>query len=274
MRLPTGGKSIAPVAGPRWLTGATSGPILRLARPHVGACRWSQDMGGKKRHETRKFSRSNPSPRYRELIQFYRDMHANGARNENIPPEKTFPGSTMLKRAENIRNIIEVLGSETILDYGAGKGQQYGPIKVKLRDGRAFTSMQSYWDVRSITCYDPAYPPFEAFPTGRFDGVVSTDVLEHCPREDLPWIINEIFSFADEFVYVNVACFPAVKILPNGENAHCTVEPPEWWQALFDRAAATRPGIRYFASYTLKEKGPDGRLTMVTRLAKGKSRRR
>src|ERR1051326_1125418 len=69
-------------------------------------------------------------------------------------------------------------------------------------------------------------------PTGRFDGVVCTDVLEHCPEEDLAWILEEIFSYAARFVYLNVACFPARKTLPSGENAHITIREPDWWHAL------------------------------------------
>jgi hypothetical protein len=65
--------------------------------------------------------------------------------------------------------------------------------------------------------------PFSALPEGRFDGVVCTDVLEHCPEEDLPWIVGELFGYARLFVFANVACYPAAKKLPNGENAHCTI---------------------------------------------------
>ena len=165
-----------------------------------------------------KYSRSNPSPRYRELLDMYRDMHEHGARNENIPADETFDGRSLSAHAETIKTIIEVMGSKTIFDYGAGKGTQYRPWKIETPDG-TFSDIQSFWGVDSITCFDPGYPPFDTLPDNRFDGVVSTDVLEHCPREDVPWIINEIFSFADEFVYLNVACYPARKTLPNGENA-------------------------------------------------------
>ena len=99
-------------------------------------------------------------------------------------------------------------------------------------------------------------------PRARFDGVISTDVLEHCPAEDIPWIIDEIFSFADEFVYLNVACYPAKKLLPNGENAHCTIEPPEWWKAHFDRALGQRPGLRYYAVFYVPDPQPNGSSAM------------
>jgi hypothetical protein len=40
-------------------------------------------------------------------------------------------------------------------------------------------------------------------------------------------------------VYLNVACFPARKTLPNGDNAHATVRPPQWWSDLMASRATT-----------------------------------
>ncbi len=94
-----------------------------------------------------------------------------------------------------------------------------------------------------MRCYDPGYAPHSARPPGRFDGVISTDVLEHCPEEDLAWILEEIFGYATRFVYLNVACYPARKTLPNGENAHATVRPPDWWRDKV--AAASRPELKW-----------------------------
>ncbi|NQV82984.1 MAG: class I SAM-dependent methyltransferase [Rhodospirillales bacterium] len=218
------------------------------------------------------FSRSQPSPRYRELVEMYRDMHTHGAVNENIPADQTFDGRSLRPHANSIRGIIEVLGSKTILDYGSGKGRQYQPMKIDTPDGRVFPDIKAFWNVDKITCYDPGHAPFNTLPDGRFDGVVSTDVLEHCPAEDIPWIIDEIFSYAEEFAYLNVACYPAGKTLPNGENAHCTLEPPEWWQAIFDKAVADHPGLRYYALFDIPEVDPLKEKTLRHEMRTGKSK--
>ena len=107
---------------------------------------------------------------------------------------------------------------------------------------------------------------------GRFDGVISTDMLEHCPSEDLPWVIDEIFSFADEFLYLNVAWYPAHKVLPDGKNAHVTIEPPDWWKNRFDAAVTAHPGLRYFTCFDVLEKGPDGKDNLTRLMGKGKSK--
>jgi len=194
------------------------------------------------------YSRENPSPRYQELLALYREMHDHGIPDEGKSAEQTFDGRSFPQHASNIHLIIGVLGSKTLLDYGAGKGKQYEK-PVKLPDGRELPNLKAFWGVDEIACYDPAYGPFSTFPTKTYHGVLSTDVMEHCPKEDLPWIIGEMFSLAREFVYVNVALYPARKTLPNGENAHCTVEQPEWWLGLFNEALEAHPGLRYFVDF-------------------------
>jgi hypothetical protein len=47
------------------------------------------------------------------------------------------------------------------------------------------------------------------------------------------------------FVFATVAMYPAGKTLPNGENAHCTIKPPDWWRALIDCVTAGRPDLSY-----------------------------
>jgi hypothetical protein len=68
-------------------------------------------------------------------------------------------------------------------------------------------------------------------------------VLEHVPEEDVPWVIDELFSHSSKFVYAVATCYPAKKSLPNGENAHCTVMPPDWWRGQMETAARRHPGV-------------------------------
>jgi hypothetical protein len=105
--------------------------------------------------------------------------------------------------------------------------------------------VKSYWGAKDIRCYDPGYEPFSELPRGTFDGVICTDVLEHCPEEDIPWILDELFGFARKFVFANVACFPARKTLPSGGNAHCTIRPVKWWKEHVQRAALRKPELLF-----------------------------
>jgi hypothetical protein len=184
------------------------------------------------------FSRARPSPRYRALAALYARMHTEGESRLGIAPEQTFPGHSLLPHVQHIKRLIEATGARTVLDYGAGKGLQYQPRQIVIDGRHVADGVAEYWDVDEVRCYDPGCEAHSSLPVGKFDGVVCTDVLEHCPEEDLAWIVDEIFNYARRFVYLNVACFPARKTLPTGENAHVTVREPEWWRALVAECSA------------------------------------
>jgi hypothetical protein len=190
------------------------------------------------------FSRANPSPRYLELQRLYWTMHAEGEKFLKIPAEETFLGMSLPPQAARVKRLVERTGAATILDYGSGKGRQYDLRNVTI-GGRVFESIADYWDVDYVHCYDPCFPKFAALPQGKFDGVISTDVLEHCPEADLPWVLEEMFGYAECFVFANVACYPARKRLPNGENAHCTIKPSDWWARLVEGIAERHPDLEW-----------------------------
>lgn len=190
------------------------------------------------------YSREHPSPRYLALLEQYRQMHVGGDQRMGIEARDMFPGKSLMAHVGPIRALIRRVGAKTILDYGSGKGRQYQSREtIDPETGVTHPDIRSYWGVESITCYDPGYAPFSNLPVENFDGVICTDVFEHCPEGDIPWIMEELFSYAEKFVYANVACYPAQKTLPNGENAHCTVRPPEWWRELLATTLANYPGI-------------------------------
>lgn len=197
-------------------------------------------------------SRQNPSPRYFELLAIYREMHLTGDRFVGAAPEHTFSGRSLYPQIARIKRLVASTGARTILDYGSGKGRQYDPRPLQIEGKNTWYGIIDDWGVDEVHCFDPAYPPYSALPSGRFEGVIATDVLEHCPEEDIPWIVEEVFSFATRFVFATIACYPARKLLPNGENAHCTQRPPNWWEAVLRQAAAARPGVIWEAWVQLR----------------------
>jgi hypothetical protein len=188
------------------------------------------------------YSRQSPSPRFAELTRLYAEMHRDGDERNGIPAADMFSGISLLPVAPKIKRLVEATGARGVLDYGCGKASQYAAPYVDPNQ-LTYPSIVAYWGVDQVACYDPAYGPFSALPMGKFDGVICTDVLEHCPEEDMPWIVDELFAYANMFVFANVACYPAHKLLPNGENAHCTIRPPEWWEQLFNETAARHHGV-------------------------------
>ena len=41
-------------------------------------------------------------------------------------------------------------------------------------------------------------------------------------------------------MFLGIATAPADAILPNGDNAHCTVEPIGWWESMIKKYAPKR----------------------------------
>lgn len=197
------------------------------------------------------YSRQNPSPRYRALVAIYQDMHEHGDVAHGHLPEHTFDGRSLAPHTATVRDLTARTGARTLLDYGAGKGGFYKQRGLRDPQGNSYDSIKDYWNLSDITLYDPGYAPYSAYPSGTFDAVISTDVLEHIPEEDVPWILREMFGFAEKMLFVTIAGYPAGKILPNGENAHCTLKPMEWWAATLSAAkqAVGKPDLPWFALY-------------------------
>jgi len=205
------------------------------------------------------YSRATPSTRYLALRDLYRTMHEKGETFLGLSAERTFPGESLIPQLGRIKRLIDRTKAQTILDYGSGKGKQYEPRLIKNESGEQWPSVIDFWGVEEIECYDPCYEPYSKLPAGKFDGVISTDVLEHCPEQDVPWIVDEIFGYATRFVFANVACYPADKHLPTGENAHCTIQPIEWWQNLVRNTASRHPDVVWEIRVQSSADTPDGK---------------
>lgn len=145
-----------------------------------------------------------------DYILMYKEMHQK---------EDRYPGESLQGHAPAIKELINKFDAKSLLDYGCGKGFQYTQKHLH----------KTYFNGVLPALYDPAVPTHDVIPEGTFDGVISTDVMEHIPESQLDEIFKEIYSKANKFVYLGICTIPAVAILPNGENAHCTVKPISWW---------------------------------------------
>ncbi len=106
-------------------------------------------------------------------------------------------------------------GAKSISDYGAGK------CVLKHELNRLGWSDFQYYP------YDPVFPEYgEPQPA---DLVCCIDVLEHVEPEYLESVLEDL-----QRIIVGVGLFtihtgPAIKYLPNGQNAHLIQKPAKWW---------------------------------------------
>lgn len=143
------------------------------------------------------------------LIDQYKLVHEN----------KSSYGTTSIRYWEEVSLFIKFLDAKTVLDFGCGKGFLLNKLK------------KDFPDIKFVG-YDPAIPEISILPNEKFDLVINTDVLEHIPEKELPKIISLISSYSKNAFFV-LHHAKAVEVLPNGENAHCTIKPPKWYHNLF-----------------------------------------
>ena len=68
------------------------------------------------------------------------------------------------------------------------------------------------------------------------------------------WVVEEIFSYAKKIVFLNVACFKALKVLPDGRNAHISVfSPDDWLQMLTEKSRKFKHLKIYLFADTMEE---------------------
>lgn len=141
---------------------------------------------------------------------------------------KSFPGISIRYYVKDIDGLIKETEANTLLDFGCGKGQQYTNPTLMKKWGQPPNVV---WGI-TPTLYDPAVKQYSNFPEGKFDGVISTDVMEHVHEDAVGHVLEQIFSKADKFVFLAIATYlgqMAKEKLPNGEQPHITVRPDGWW---------------------------------------------
>lgn len=122
-------------------------------------------------------------------------------------------GHTANSYMSHVRACIVDLRATRVLEYGCGQS--------KL--GELLGAPGLEW-----MRYDPAISEFSALPQGPVDLVVCTDVMEHIPEEDVEDVLRHIGTLCRN-VFFNIATRRAKTILPDGQNAHCTVWTVERW---------------------------------------------
>lgn len=128
----------------------------------------------------------NPSQEYNLALMDSKKIHWG----------KTCNGRFLRPHDPYIKQTVERLGIESILDYGCGKGQQYEWINPHT--GK---TMEQNWGIE-VAKYDPAYPKFDKMPRGRFDLVLCTHTLNFVPTTDHAWVVDKLYGLARKCLYV------------------------------------------------------------------------
>ncbi len=186
---------------------------------------------------------TEPSAEYKELIKEYKHFHKDPT---------MFPGKSVLKYVHYIRSVLKDNKCKTLLDYGCGKGYLYEEDNAYTKK-KLNKPLNKFWNLREVARYDPGVPKFSELPEGTFDGVIAVDVMEHIPTEDAKWVLDQIMGYSNKAVFLNIACYEALKTFRNGKNVHLSVHPPEWWIDLLNEVWYTKHNKRTTIHVTFEE---------------------
>jgi hypothetical protein len=149
----------------------------------------------------------------RVISEQYRKMQQELHQNPNY-------GVASVQYAPLVKQILEATKATRLLDYGAGKG----------RLGQTLAQLMP--NPPQIHHYDPAVPEWSA-PPMPMPFVTCIDVLEHIEPEMLDTVLDELQRVTLGHGMFTVHTGPAVKVLPDGRNAHLIQQPAQWWLPKF-----------------------------------------
>ncbi len=144
-----------------------------------------------------------------ELIDFYKTPHETGRY-----------GQSSLNKCHYILPHIETVKPNSVIDYGCGRSRLVDLIQ--------------HLGVPNVAHYDPAIPAYAEKPPSQFDLLISVDVLEHIPEDELDAILSDMAGLGRNAILV-INTRLARTILPDGRNAHLTVRPALWWRQTLSR---------------------------------------
>ena len=126
-------------------------------------------------------------------------------------------------------------------------------------------SFKKYWNI-DIDLYDPGYKEYSNLDENKtYDIVICIDVLEHIPVEDIDYVLNRLSNFSEKYIFLNVGCYSAAALLPNGKNAHINIQPPEWWYEQILKIIKIRENLKIICNCTIEK---DGKLKIIIDLKK------
>tara|TARA_B100001250_G_C19668080_1_gene730215 strand:- start:381 stop:1001 length:621 start_codon:yes stop_codon:yes gene_type:complete len=168
------------------------------------------------------------SSEYFQTLELYKKLHNEGTDLEDA--KNTFDGKSLRFYFKSINQIVKSTKSDSIIDFGCGKAKYYFE-NIEI-DNLKFDNVAHYWGIKKYYLYDPGIESFSNYPSEKADGVICIDVVEHIPEHDVINFIDEIFKLSIKFIFIVIACYPAIKTLPDGRNVHLSIKSSDEWKKI------------------------------------------
>ena len=100
------------------------------------------------------------SKNYGDLLEVYKNLHQKGTNWGNA--DQTFDGRSLKFFFNPIKQIISITKSQSIIDFGCGKGKFYfNKIKIQKNE---YNNIAEYWNIDDYYLYDPGVEKFKIYP--------------------------------------------------------------------------------------------------------------
>ncbi len=181
--------------------------------------------------------KNNLSKKGNELLKIYSEFVKSGYKTvDNKKVTSTYNDFELVAYKDILKENFKRYKIKSILDYGSG-GSDWNR---KNFDESTNQSAMEYFNLENVKKYEPARFLDER---SKNDCVICFDVLEHIFLGDLKKVLIDIFKCSTKLVILQIACYNAKALLPNGENAHITIRHPQWWKGYVDSISSDFPDI-------------------------------
>ena len=172
------------------------------------------------------FSADRPSQGLRRLRSRITGLSGESGKRRNAP------SSGVSRKCAGMAELLQDSHAQSLL---------YCRIKALSAD----TSVHIPGDVRSIQHMDPLADSPGKIARAKFDAVLCTNLLEFVPDDDVPWLLEQLFTRASQLLYCRVGDLPAAS-----QSAHIDHPRPwrrntEWWHYQFHLVGRRHPEVRW-----------------------------
>src|SRR4030095_8274898 len=132
----------------------------------------------------------------------------------------------------------------------AHPSQQYKMLCTQIRQGCESTYTQDELppkehplphEQQTVCWYDLVWLSEPGRSKKPIADVVSTEVLDYLPDEDVPWVLDALFCSARRHVAVTVTTATRTSVLDHGIHVSHRPRPESWWVAQLEAASCHHP---------------------------------
>ena len=178
------------------------------------------------------FSALAPSQGFKNLKRAAQDLQSNSTQTGRS--NKAAAGSYGTEAAE----LLEECDAHSVLDCHLTAVSAHSPLQ--FRD--------------AALAFDPTTSFADAFEPRSVDAVVCHDLLEFVPDDDIPWLLESLFSRAGRLLFCHVDQSPGNQNTNSGTALRRRTRTIEWWQYQLELVARFHPSVRWCLSVQRKNK--------------------